>query len=108
MTPLLVTAQAQEMDKAQKDHGSDSSVAPGEPAGLQCPRGNMDRNRPTRARDSWATLQPEHSWTIDVLLLFRLCLLQGIFPTQGLNPGLLHCRQTFYHLNHQGSPHSCP
>ena len=29
-------------------------------------------------------------------------LLQGIFPTQGSNPGLLHCRQTFYHLSHQG------
>ena len=31
-------------------------------------------------------------------------LLQGIFPTQGSNPGLLHCRQIFYHLPHQGSP----
>ena len=31
-------------------------------------------------------------------------LLQGIFPTQGLNPGLLHCRQTLYPLSHQGSP----
>ena len=31
-------------------------------------------------------------------------LLQGIFPTQGLNPGLLHCRWIFYHLSHQGSP----
>ena len=30
-------------------------------------------------------------------------LLQGIFPTQGLNPGLLHCRQTLYCLSHQGS-----
>ena len=30
-------------------------------------------------------------------------LLQGIFLTQGLNPGLLHCRQTLYHLSHQGS-----
>ena len=29
-------------------------------------------------------------------------LLQGIFPTQGSNPGLPHCRQTFYHLSHQG------
>ena len=29
-------------------------------------------------------------------------LLQGIFPTQGLNPGLLHCRQMLYHLSHQG------
>ena len=30
--------------------------------------------------------------------------LQGIFPTQGSNHGLLHCRQIFYHLSHQGSP----
>ena len=26
-----------------------------------------------------------------------LSLLQGIFPTQGLNPGLLHCRRILYH-----------
>ena len=31
-------------------------------------------------------------------------LLQGIVSTQGLNPGLLHCRQTLYCLSHQGSP----
>ena len=30
-------------------------------------------------------------------------LLQGIFLTQGLNPGLPLCRQILYHLNHQGS-----
>ena len=29
-------------------------------------------------------------------------LLQGIFPTQGSNPGLLHCRWILYRLNHQG------
>ena len=29
-------------------------------------------------------------------------LLQGIFPTQGLNSGLLHCRQMLYRLSHQG------
>ena len=29
---------------------------------------------------------------------------QGIFQTQGLNPGLLNCRQILYHLSHQGSP----
>ena len=29
-------------------------------------------------------------------------LLQGFFPTQGLNPGLPHCRQKLYHLSHQG------
>ena len=30
-------------------------------------------------------------------------LLQGIFPIQGLNPGLLHFRWIFYHLSYQGS-----
>ena len=28
---------------------------------------------------------------------------QGIFPIQGLNLSLLHCRQILYHLSHQGS-----
>ena len=31
-------------------------------------------------------------------------LLQGIFPTQGSNLGLLHCDQILYHLSHLGSP----
>ena len=30
--------------------------------------------------------------------------LQGIFPTQGSNPGLLHCRWILYHLSHWGTP----
>ena len=30
-------------------------------------------------------------------------ILQGIFPTQASNPGLLHCRQILYRLSHQGS-----
>ena len=34
----------------------------------------------------------------------NLSLLQGIFPTQGLNPGLLYCRQILYRLSHQGNP----
>ena len=31
-------------------------------------------------------------------------LLQGIFPTQGSNPGLSHCKQMRYCLSYQGSP----
>ena len=31
-------------------------------------------------------------------------LLQGIFPTQGSNLGLLHCGQTLYCLSYWGSP----
>ena len=33
-----------------------------------------------------------------------LYLLQGIFPTQKLNWGLLHCRWILYQLSYQGSP----
>ena len=33
-----------------------------------------------------------------------LSLLQGIFPTQGLNPDLLHCRWILYQPSHKGSP----
>ena len=34
----------------------------------------------------------------------NLSLLQGIFPPQGSNPGLPHCRRILYQLSHQGSP----
>jgi len=33
-----------------------------------------------------------------------LSLLQGIFPTQGSDPGLPHCRRILYQLSHQGNP----
>ena len=33
-----------------------------------------------------------------------LSLLQGIFPTQGSNPGLPHCRWVLYQLSHKGNP----
>ena len=35
-------------------------------------------------------------------------LLQGIFPTQGLNPGLPHCWQILYCLSRQESPQDIP
>ena len=36
-----------------------------------------------------------------------LSLLQGIFPTQGSNPGLLHYRWILYQLSHKESPVNC-
>ena len=33
-----------------------------------------------------------------------LSCLQGIFPIQGSNPGLPHCRWILYQLSHKGSP----
>ena len=35
---------------------------------------------------------------------YRLSLLQGTFPTQESNQGLLHCRWILYQLSYQGSP----
>ena len=55
-----------------------------------------------------------HPWTIGLLWTWDFpgkntgvgchALLRGVFLTQGLNPGLTHCRQILYHLSHQGSP----
>ena len=36
-----------------------------------------------------------------------LSLLQGIFPTQGSNPGLPHCRQILYQLSHSEAHLGC-
>ena len=52
-------------------------------------------------------LYMQSSTTVDFtskLTLGSHFLLHGSFPTQGSNPGLLHCRQTPYCLSHQGSP----
>ena len=39
-----------------------------------------------------------------ILELGSFSLLQGIFPTQGSNPGVPHCRWILYQLSHKGSP----
>ena len=40
---------------------------------------------------------------VKILEFVAMPLLQGIFPTWGLNQGLLHCRQILYLLSHEGS-----
>ena len=40
---------------------------------------------------------PGHNTGVD-----SLSLLQGIFPSQGSNPGLPHCRWILYQLSYQG------
>ena len=39
-----------------------------------------------------------------VAILLQGFLLQRTFPTQGSNPGLLHCKQVLYYLSHQENP----
>ena len=55
------------------------------------------RQQPTRLRRPWDS--PGKNTGVG-----SLSLLQGIFPTQGLNPGLPHCRRILNQLSHQGSP----
>ena len=52
--------------------------------------------QPTRLLRPWDF--PGNSTGVDCHFL-----LQWIFPTQGSNPGLPHCRQTLYRLSHQGA-----
>ena len=42
--------------------------------------------------------KPKNTWVCGISLL------QGIFPTQEMNRGLLHCRWILYQLSHKGSP----
>ena len=54
------------------------------------------RQQPTRLPRPWDS--PGKSTGVGAHIF-----LQGIIPTQGLNPGLLHCRQILYHLSQQRS-----
>ena len=59
---------------------------------------------------SYLTLCDPMDYTVHGILQAKktgadsLFLLQGIFFTQGLNPGLPYCRWILYQLSHKGSP----
>ena len=63
-----------------------------------------------KAAQSCLSLRHLMDYTVDGILQARILdwvassLLQGIFPTQGLNPVLPHCRQILNQLSHKGSP----
>ena len=67
-------------------------------AGSQsCPTLQPQRLQPTRLLCPWDSLDQSTGVGCHALL-------QRVFPTQGSNPGLLHCRWILYRLSHQGSP----
>ena len=68
---------------------------------VRLPKPGIEPRSPTLQADSLPSEPPGKPKDTGVDSLF---LLQGIFPTQGLNPGLLHCRQILYQLSHKGSP----
>ena len=63
-----------------------------------------------KVAQSCPTLCDPMDYTVHEILLARILewvaslFSRGIFPTQGLNPGLLHWRQILYQLSHKGSP----
>ena len=86
-------------------HFSLSCIGEGNGNPLQC----SCLENPRDGGASWAAVYGvAQSWTRLKRLSSSssLSLLQGIFPTQGLNPGLPHCRRNLYQLGHQGS-HLC-
>ena len=63
----------------------------------------------SESRSIMSTLCDSMDYTVHGTLQARilewvsLSLLQGIFPTQGSNPGIPQCRQILYQLRHKGS-----
>ena len=60
--------------------------------------------REMKDTQSCLTLCNPMDYTVQNIGVGSHSLLQRIFPTQGLNPGLPHCRQILYQLSHEGSP----
>ena len=54
---------------------------------------------PSPTPRAWTNSRPLNRWC-----QLTISLLQGIFPTQGSNPGLPHCRWILYQLSHKGNP----
>ena len=71
------------------------------PPGRHLPNPGIESRSPAFQVDS---LPSEPPWKPKNSGVGSLCLLQGIFPTQELNWGLLHCRWILYPLSHWGSP----
>ena len=78
-------------------------------SGLPCPplghlpNPGVKPGSPTLQADSLPSEPPGKSKNTGV---GSLSLLQGIFPTQELNRGLLNCREILFELSYQGRPHS--
>ena len=110
----LVTRSCLVLDSLQS-HGLQPASLPCPPgfsrpeywSGLPCPspgdfpNPGIEPRAPALQVDSLPSEPPEKPKNTGVGSFF---VLQGIFPSQGLNPGLPHCRQILHQLSHKGSP----
>ena len=71
------------------------------PCEIRLKRGEVS---PRKAGGCWGQDDEggEHGEAEDVKVA-QACPTLGIFPTQGSNPGLPHCKRILYQLSHQGS-----
>ena len=74
------------------------------PARLLCPWNSPGKNTGVGSCSLLQGIFPTQGSNPGLPHYRKISLLQGIFPTQGLNPGLWHCRWILYCLSHQGSP----
>jgi len=68
-------------------------------AACQASLSNTNSRSPPKLMSIESVMSSNH-----LILCRPLLLLQGIFPTQESNPGLLHCRQIISRLSYEGSP----
>ena len=70
---------------------------------------NIKEKKKVKVTRSCPTLCNPMDYRVHGILQARIlewvAFLQGIFPTQGSNPGLPSCKWIIYHLSHKGSPH---
>ena len=101
--PTLVTSWTiQSMEFSRPEYWSGQPF----PSPGDLPNPGMEPRSPTLQADSLAAEPQGKPKNTEV---GRLSLLQGIFPTQESNWGLLHCRWILYQLSYQGalSPKRC-
>ena len=94
-TAALQAPLSVEFPRQEDGSGDISDSSPGD-----LPNPGIEPRSPTLQVDSSPSESPGKTKNIRV---GNLSLLQGIFPTQESNQGLLHCRQILFQLSHQGS-----
>ena len=90
------------MDSPWNSPGQNTGVGSLIPSPGDLPSPGIEPRSPALQGDA---LPPEPQGKPKNTGLGSLSLLQGIFMTQEMNWGLLHCRQILYQLSYQESPH---
>ena len=97
LSHVQLFATVQSMEFSRPEHCSGQPF----PSPRDLPKPGIEPRFPALQADSLPAEPPGKPKNTGVGSLF---LLQEIFPSQGSNPGLPHCKQILYQLSQQGSP----